>query len=84
MKTVSMCFRAISHLLVFLHQCALQACSHQLALLDCFFLAGSGNQSTCSSPPGVWEKDFDGLGSGDLSTDIESDSEMSWGGSFCD
>merc|ERR1712216_710192 len=49
-----------------------------------FFFADSGDESTCSSPPGFWEKDLDGLTFGDLSTDVESDSEMSLEGSFCD
>jgi hypothetical protein len=49
-----------------------------------FFLADSGEESTCSSPPGVWEKEMDGLSFGDITTDIESDSEVSLEGSFCD
>jgi hypothetical protein len=49
-----------------------------------FFLATSNGESTCSSPPGVWEKEMDGLSSGDVSTDVESDSEMSLEDSFCD
>lgn len=38
-----------------------------------FFLVDSKAESTCLPPPGLWQKDLDGLSAGDVSTDVESD-----------
>lgn len=48
-----------------------------------FFAAGPpGVLSTCTSPPGQWVKDSDARSASGISTDADSDSESSCGGSF--